>query len=231
MSLYKIRKDDLENQLNKNVLWAVTYGDLMSYLMIFFLVLFSFSLSRDDKEKSRQYEESISNIQKVFGGKENESRIKRAIAIEKESIVTEKLQEKIGSEDLNKFVQMQQSEEKIKLVLTEGVLFDSGKADLKEGAKKILLPIIEELKKINNDIVIEGHTDSVPIKNGRYATNWELSMARSYSVIDFMQLNGINPKRLAGIGYGENRPVDENSTQSGRAKNRRIEISIIKTSE
>jgi len=96
-------------------------------------------------------------------------------------------------------------------------------------AKKVLAPIAAELKKIPNDVIIDGHTDNVPIKTGKYSSNWELSMARAYSVLQFMQEQGISSKHLAGIGYGENRPAGDNATPEGRAKNRRIEISLMKT--
>jgi len=228
MAVYRTRKEDLENQLNKGALWAVTYGDLMSYLMIFFLVLFSFSVSKTDKTKSRKYEESISSIQKVFGGKENKDRIEKAMTIEKQEIIANQLKESFEEKQLKGLVQVEQNEKRIKLVLSEAILFDSGKAELKETAKNALIPIIEQLKQIPNDIIIEGHTDNIPIKRGQYATNWELSMARAYSVIKFMEEQGIPPTRLAGIGYGEHRPLTDNSTSALRAKNRRIEISLMK---
>ena len=229
MAIYKQRRDEVENQLNKGALWAVTYGDLMSYLMIFFLVLFSFSITKNDKTKSRKYEESLGNIQKAFGGKADSRGLERAKAKENESQVETNLKESMRTGDLANLVQIQSSERKVKLVLTEGVLFASGKADLKEPAKKVLGPIAAELKKIPNDVIIEGHTDNVPIKTGRYSSNWELSMARAYSVLQFMQEQGISAKHLAGIGYGENRPAGNNATTEGRAKNRRIEISLMKT--
>jgi len=75
--IYRNRRDELENQLNKGALWAVTYGDLMSYLMIFFLVLFSFSIAKSDKAKSRKYEESLANIQQAFGGSQSAPRCAR----------------------------------------------------------------------------------------------------------------------------------------------------------
>jgi len=78
--IYRNRRDELENQLNKGALWAVTYGDLMSYLMIFFLMMFSFSISKTDKTKNRKYEESLANIQKSFGGKTDAKRLDRAKA-------------------------------------------------------------------------------------------------------------------------------------------------------
>lgn len=229
MAIYRQRHDEVENQLNKGALWAVTYGDLMSYLMIFFLVLFSFSTARSDRTKSRKYEESLGNIQKAFGGKAASRGLERAKAQEKESQVESNLKRSMQTDDLATLVQVQSSERKVKLVLTEGVLFASGKADLKEPAKKVLAPIAAELKKIPNDVIIEGHTDNVPIKKGKYPSNWELSMARAYTVLQFMQEQGLSAKHLAGIGYGENRPVGNNATAEGRAKNRRIEISLMKT--
>jgi len=227
--IYRSKRDELENQLNKGALWAVTYGDLMSYLMIFFLMLFSFSIAKADKAKSRKYEESLINIQKSFGGKKNSKSLERAKAQENEEKVVSNLKESMKTEELQNVLQIESTEHKVKLVLTEGVLFGSGLADLKDPAKKVLAPIAAELKKIPNDIIIEGHTDNVPIKGGKYSSNWELSMARAYSVLVFFAEQGIEPRHLAGIGYGENRPVGDNATIVGRAQNRRIEISLMKT--
>jgi len=227
--IYKSRRDELENQLNKGALWAVTYGDLMSYLMIFFLVLFSFSMAKSDKEKSRKYEESLVNIQKAFGGKANTKRLERAKAQEQEEKVADNLKQSMASNQMSNLVQIESNERRVKLVLSEAVLFDSAKADLKDRAKEVLRPIVAELQKLPNDVLVEGHTDNVPIHGGRYATNWELSMARAYSVVKFMEENGMNPKKLAGSGYGDNRPAADNADPVGRAKNRRIEISLIKS--
>lgn len=227
--IYRNRRDELENQLNRGALWAVTYGDLMSYLMIFFLMLFSFSIAKTDKSKSRKYEESLVNIQKSFGGKSDEKRLERAKAQENESKMESNLKESMQTNDLSKLVQIQSSERKVKLVLTEGILFASGRADLKEPAKQVLAPIAAELKKLPNDIIIEGHTDNVPIKSGKYSSNWELSMARAYSVLEYFSQQGIPARHLAGLGYGENRPIGDNASVEGRARNRRIEISLMKT--
>lgn len=229
MAIYRPRRDEVENQLNRGALWAVTYGDLMSYLMIFFLVLFSFSVAKKDKVKNRKYEESLVNIQKAFGGKVDEKRVERAKVQEQEDQVADMIKQSMAANQMSGLVQIDSNEHRVRLVLTEAVLFDSGKADLKERAKEVLRPIAEELKKLPNDVWVEGHTDNVPIHKGRYATNWELSMARAYSVIQFLESTGMNPKKLAGIGYGENRPATENTTLEGRAKNRRIEISLLKT--
>jgi len=227
--IYRNRRDELENQLNKGALWAVTYGDLMSYLMIFFLMMFSFSMTKTDKSKSRKYEESLANIQKSFGGKTDAKRMERVRAQETESKMENNLKESMAAGGVSSLVQIQSDARMVKLVLTEGVLFSSGAADLKAPAKKVLAPIAAELKKVPNRIIIEGHTDNIPIRHGKYSSNWELSMARAYSVLLFMSEQGISAKQLAGIGYGENLPVGDNATAEGRAKNRRIEISLMKT--
>jgi len=225
MAVYRNRRDELENQLNRGALWAVTYGDLMSYLMIFFLMMFSFAMAKTDKSKSRKYEESLSNIQHAFGGKKDQKQVDRDRAKEAEDKVETTLKE---NDALANLVQIESNERKVKLVLGEGVLFTSGHADLMEQAKQVLAPIAAELKKVPNDIIIEGHTDSVPIRSGKYTSNWELSMARAYSVLVFFEEQGIPARNLAGIGYGENRPLGDNATVVGRAQNRRIEISLMK---
>lgn len=229
MAIRRPRREELEDQLNRGALWAVAYGDLMSYMMIFFLILFSFSIAKTDRTKSRKYEESLGGIQKAFGGKIDPKRLERAAAREKEDILVDRLKESMEKQEMSKFVQIQSTEQKVHLVLTEAILFDSGKAGLKVRAKKVLGAIAAELGKLPNDIVVEGHTDNVPIRSGKYSTNWELSMARAYNVVQFMEKHGIDSQKLAGIGYGEHRPVGDNLTREGRAKNRRIEISLIKT--
>ena len=208
----------------------MTYGDLMSYLMIFFLLLFSFAIAKTDKSKSRKYEESLGNIQKSFGGEINKERIERAKAQERENGVVSELESSVKAGQFSSSIQIEAGKRMLKLVLGEAVLFDSGRAALKPKAKEVLTSIISELKRLPNDIIVAGHTDNVPIGHRqKYATNWELSMSRAYSVVKFMQEEGISPKQLAGIGYGENRPVSDNSTAIGRSKNRRIEISLMKT--
>ena len=224
----RIRRDELENQLNKSALWAVTYGDLMSYLMIFFLVLFSFSIAKKTGRSGAKYEEGLVNIEKAFGGKVDPAKLEKIMAKQKEAETSTKLEQLVHQAKLSEMVDIQSTEEKIKLTLQAPVLFQSGKADLRPEAAAILLPLIELLESTPNQIVVEGHTDNTPVAGGKYSSNWELSMARSYSVIRFLQANGIASSRLAGAGFGEFRPVAPNDTPAGRAKNRRIEISLLR---
>ena len=225
----RMRRDELENNLNRGALWAVTYGDLMSYLMIFFLVLFSFSLSKGVKTPAgRRYEESIASIQKVFGGKASEERLKKLRLREREEAAARQLTEAVQTKDLSKYVEIKTTEEKMLLELKEPVLFDLGRAELKANADAVLREIATHIKHLPNPVLIEGHTDNVPIRGGRYASNWELSMARAHAVIRFFEGEGMDPKRLSGAGYGEHRPSADNASAEGRAKNRRIEIVLVR---
>lgn len=229
MRLRRGRREDLEHQLNQSALWAVSYGDLMSYLMIFFLVLYAFSFGKTQgsREKKR-YEETLASIQRVFGGKVNEKLEQKASQREREEIAGQRLEQAIEEKELSKYVDVKISEEKVRLQLKEPILFDSGRAALKTEAVPVLQEIALELSKLPNPIVIAGHTDDVPIRGGQFSSNWELSMARAYAVIRFFESRGVDPKQLSGIGYGEHRPLAENASAEGRLKNRRIEIELIR---
>ncbi|MBU3758624.1 MAG: hypothetical protein FGM27_01695 [Candidatus Omnitrophica bacterium] len=117
------------------------------------------------------------------------------------------------------------------LVVTvlDRVLFDSGKAELKETSQSTLRTVAQVLNDQvkENKIFVEGHTDNVPIRVSRWRSNWELSAARSAEVVHFfIDVMGLDPRRAAVVGYGEFHPIADNSTPSGRQKNRRVEIVI-----
>ena len=78
-------------------------------------------------------------------------------------------------------------------------------------------------------MIVDGHTDNVPVVRGRYPSNWELSVARAVSVIEFMTDRGVSPEKLVAGGYGQYRPIHDNATEEHRALNRRIEITLIRT--
>lgn len=117
------------------------------------------------------------------------------------------------------------------LVVTvlDRVLFDSGRAELKESSLPTLDKVITILtdRVQDNKVFIEGHTDNVPIRYSSWRSNWELSTARATEVIHyFVEERGLNPKRIAAVGYGEFNPIASNDSPEGREKNRRVEIVI-----
>ncbi len=113
--------------------------------------------------------------------------------------------------------------------LDEGILFDSGRATLKDDGKKALSDLIAPLKDVKRDWIVAGHTDNVPIRNGKFNGNWELSAARSVEVVGYLIENGMPAEHVGAAGYAEYDPVADNSTAEGRAQNRRIEIIMMPT--
>lgn len=220
------RDDELENALNRGALWAITYGDLMSYLMIFFLLLFVFAVAKEGKTTA--YSESLAQIQRAFGGLLSPEELRKLAERKKQEETAKKIEEMAQNPMLSQLMQVTTTEEKIRLTLQSPILFDLNSADLKKDALPVLQELAGILLETPNDLVVEGHTDNIPVVGGRYQSNWELSMARAYGVVRFFEQAGVDPKRLSGAGYGENRPAEDNSTPAGQARNRRIEINLIK---
>ena len=120
---------------------------------------------------------------------------------------------------------------KLTVNMVEAVLFDSGKAEIKQEGLIVLGKVIEILKPVKDkSIRIEGHTDNKAIVaplTQRYPTNWELSAARAINVARYLQKQGVDAGHLSAAAYGEYKPVADNATVEGRAKNRRIEIALV----
>jgi chemotaxis protein MotB len=112
-------------------------------------------------------------------------------------------------------------------LLNEAVLFDSGQATLRPEGFAVLQTVVPALRNIPNDILVEGHTDNVPVRNSRFASNWELSVDRATSVLDYLVGQGIPGTKIKPSGGGEYYPIADNSTPEGRATNRRVEIVIL----
>jgi chemotaxis protein MotB len=120
---------------------------------------------------------------------------------------------------------------KLTVNMVEAILFDSGKAEIKQEGLVVLGKVIEILKPVKDkSIRIEGHTDNKPIVaplTQRYPSNWELSAARAINVARYLQKQGVDAGHLSAAAYGEYKPVADNATVEGRAKNRRIEIALV----
>ncbi len=128
----------------------------------------------------------------------------------------------------SKDITISQGQGKLLVEILDRVLFDSGQAVLKTEGEQVLQKIAQILAQYpNRQVQIIGHTDNVPIRN-RYASNWELSTARATAAVRFLcDSGGVDPRRLGAVGYGEFRPIADNSTEDGRAHNRRIAVVVL----
>lgn len=169
------------------------------------------------QETITKLREDIANLQKV---KEEE--------VQKTSKTYEDLLDKMKGEISKGEVTISELKGKLTVNMVEAILFDSGKAVVKPEGLKVLQKVVDILKGVKDKMIrIEGHTDNVPIHTAQFPSNWELSAARAINVARFLQQQGIDPTLLAAVAYGEYKPVAENDTKEGRAKNRRIEIILV----
>ncbi|MCM2268187.1 MAG: OmpA family protein [Elusimicrobiales bacterium] len=198
-------------------LWMVPYADLMSCMVILFLALYGFSYNM----KGSEYEKALAQMQKELGMKHAEEKLKELDAAKK---VEEDLKDQIKEGSLG----VEVTTSRIKLTFASPVLFDSGSAELKPSARAVLDPVAESLLKMENQVVVEGHTDSAKMLGKKFSSNRELSLMRAFSVIDYLTGKGVPPGRLTAFGYGEFRPAADNATDENRARNRRIEMIIVR---
>lgn len=116
------------------------------------------------------------------------------------------------------------NESTVSFRISSEILFSSGQADLSLAGLAVLKRLVPVLNSTNHRIAVEGHTDAVPVRSGRYPSNWELSGARAGSVVRYLEANGVTSNRLRAVGYADTRPLGDNATAEGRASNRRVEL-------
>ena len=201
--------------------WKTVYSDMMTNLMLFFLMLFALNMV-----EKVHFEQAARAFRRAIEGKPYSA----PVVEEPKTKELNKILMKLMQEEKN--IEVIEQGEGVRLRLPEPVLFSSGEAALKPEAKEVLHEIAQGLKKLSNAIVIEGHTDDRPIRGGPFQSNWELSEARAENVLNYLvRVERIPPHRLAVSGYGEYRPFLPNDSPVSRALNRRIEILVISDEE
>lgn len=216
--------------------WVVTFGDLMSLLLCFFVLMLSFS--EMDRRKYKMVSGSLKNafgVQRkfpTFDSPKGQKMIAREF--DQEIISTKAVKELVDPlmvemernfKDLKDYVEIEVAKNQIKIRLMGEITFATGKAEIRPIFKPLLHKIGSMLEKTNGELIIAGHTDNVPLKGGRFKSNLGLSIARAGSVAEFLLNNtSLEPDRLCPMGFGEFRPLAPNGTPEGRQKNRRVEI-------
>lgn len=216
--------------------WMSTYGDMVTLLLCFFVLLFSFATL--DVQKFTAIAQSMNGALGVLDS---------GITVTMEPLVNsfpgdtpteeseefvrlyEEMSEYIKENNLQASITLRLDERGLLVRFMDNVLFDSGKADLTPRAREIINTVASIIKQNDKNVRIEGHTDNVPINTYRFPSNWELSTTRAVNVVKYLiEENGIDARRLSASGYADQHPVDDNGTSEGRQKNRRVDMVILR---
>lgn len=203
-------------EVEDNPLWLIVLADMMTILVLFFLTMYALAL-----QSPRVREE----MARTFAATDTVD-VKPSLADER---VARNFKEQQAAAALKeRFEDTTITENMIRVRLQDQILFPSALSTLSPEANEPLLKLAKILMELPNTVVIEGHTDNVRLTKSSYHSNWELSVSRSNSVIEMLVRDGVPPERLVASGYGEHRPVAANDSPEGRARNRRVEILILR---
>ena len=230
------RRSNSSNDQHENLeRWLLTYADLITLLLAFFIMMYTFS-----KQDAQKYDEVSAHLKVIFSGGSGVSQQGKGTGASPlkpppQANPTEAIEEKLkdgfneisGENSLKKSIFIFTDARGVVIRIMDKAFYDEGKADLKQGAKNALDKIIPTMKEIKNHIRIEGHTDNTPISKGEFKSNWELSVRRATEVVRYLVEKGpIPPERISATGYAEYQPIINNDTPENKALNRRVEIII-----
>ncbi len=240
--------------------WLITYSDLITLLLIFFVIMYA--MSKIDVAKFLTLSESLnaafdpsnqiplhnlgktallqsqnptSGHQTGFSihslSKTQDQQLRQVLHEDQVfSNLYAELQNFVNRNHLSHSVSLANEQRGIQITLRDVVLFNTGQDAILPAAQQILLGLVPFLHRVPNNIVVEGFTDNVPIDTAQFPSNWELSTGRAVTVVRFLIGAGIAPQRLAATGYGQYRPVAPNNSPAHRQMNRRVNIVILRSS-
>ncbi|HBW39198.1 flagellar motor protein MotB [Desulfosporosinus sp. BICA1-9] len=249
----KHKKEHHEEHIDET--WLIPYADLLTLLLALFIILFA--SSQVDEKKYAQVMQGLSSafnggvsvfeqsntisiddvsandLKKLEENNQDQNQeLKDLINKEKQDMeaIKKKLDVYIMENGLTLQLQTYVNNDMLKITIQDYALFDSGRAVVKPEAQKLAAVISEMLSMYPGyKVEVAGHTDNIPIKNYEFESNWDLSSRRSLNFMKYLlQSNSIDQARFRSIGYGEYQPIDTNETAEGRAKNRRVDVNIIR---
>lgn len=229
---------DEDEKEENNERWLLTYSDLITLLMIFFVIMYS--MSNVDAEKYKQLSQSLNS---TFGGSSGvieggQSKMEPVVDPNNNNLdslqnpevkeVAENIQNYLNESGLSNSVSLKAQDRGLVISLKDTILFDTGKAVIINDSRDKIIKIGKMLNEMNSYIRVEGHTDNLSIKNSEFKSNWDLSVMRATNVVQLLiDSAGIAPNKLSAVGYGEFRPIADNSSPDGKSKNRRVDIVLV----
>ena len=233
-----------QRQSDNHERWLVSYADFITLLFAFFVVMYAMSSVNDGKYRvlSNSLGYAFGNVPPIPDlppiAMQPPVQLKSQEIAARKNATQRRQQEKMRdmAGDILKVlaplvkdgrVRVTQSSRGITVEINASVLFAPGQATLAEDSSHTLRAIAQVVKDHEHEIQVEGHTDNVPIRTANFPSNWELSTARSSSVVRLFIDSGVDARRLTALGYGENRPVESNDAPEGRARNRRVTVTVL----
>ncbi|MFC1715136.1 flagellar motor protein MotB [Candidatus Poribacteria bacterium] len=222
--------------------WLLTYGDLMTQLVCFFVLLMSFSVINAMKFRDVvvSLHEALSgqgvlSAQSSVVGDVPLNIMNREIRDERLVDLEEEIKETLEGLGMSDHVDVEMRDKGLVIILKQQnppVFFDTADARIKKQAYPILDQIGKLIAVLPNYISVEGHTDIRPINTPQFPSNWELSTMRATNVLRYLQIaSAISPGKFSAAGYGPYRPIAPNDTEVGMSKNRRVEIVVLHRDE
>lgn len=230
-----MRKKKEHHEEHVDEAWLLPYSDMLTLLLALFIVMFA--MGQTDAGKFKQMSQQF-NI--IFAGgsgvmqQDGNSVIPMEVSpgqaeYDKMTEVKKMLEEEITKEGYSDKVKVELNSEGLEISIQDAVLFNTAEAEVKNNLSPLLVQISNLLQGLDNQVKVVGHTDNVPIKNDKFRSNWELSSMRAINVMNFIVSSGkISPDKVSIQAYGEYMPKFENTTDAGRAKNRRVEIIVVR---
>lgn len=236
--------------------WLISYADFITLLFAFFVVMYSVSSVNEGKFRilSKSLDDAFADAARTLETIQVGEVTRDTLPLDHLIVVAEptKLVDETNEEDNSEIAKLVRISNQLEEVLSpfidqdlievnrddlwvevemkSGLLFGSGRADLVEEAAPLLDKLAEILRHVPGSMQIEGYTDNIPIDTIEFPSNWELSAARAASVVHHLSTKGVNPERLAAIGYGEHHAIADNRFEEGRFKNRRVVLVLLSQS-
>lgn len=233
-----------KSQIKGSPSWMTTMGDMNNLLLCFFIVLMGDETTVKGFEFLYVLSSFKGNVGIMAGGKsiskgnlmdlgQNITALPSSQRQQYMSQILKRAVESFKPEIESKQVRVMEDERGLIITLSSDVFFDPGSGRLKAEARPVLNKVSKIIRKLDNFVRIEGHTDNSPVTLPKarqvYRSNWELSAARALNVLHYLTDDGeVNPSQLSSVAFGEYRPIDDNATPEGRAYNRRVDIVILK---
>jgi chemotaxis protein MotB len=237
------KKQHHEEHLDET--WLLPYSDMLTLLLALFIVMFA--LGQTDKAKfdalSREFNIIFAGGSGVMqrdgssmipmdgeGGQNTTTGVYNTKTEEdRMNEIKKMLEQEIGKEGYSDKIKVDLTSEGLEITMQDAVLFRSGEAEIVNNVSPVLSKLSDMLHDLDNKVKIVGHTDNVPISNYKFRSNWDLSAMRAINVMNYMVTStGITSDRASIEAHGEYAPKYDNNTEDGRAKNRRVEIIVIR---